>query len=51
MVPGCHPWATASPFENINGVAVPEGTPAARSYTDTPPPVPMPLGFVKNATR
>ncbi|GAA1305534.1 phytanoyl-CoA dioxygenase family protein [Pseudonocardia xinjiangensis] len=47
VVPGSHLWATASPFENINNVAVPEGTPAARGYTDTPPPAPMPLGFEK----
>lgn len=47
VVPGSHLWATASPFENINKVAVPDGTPAARGYTDTPPPAPMPLGFEK----
>ncbi|GAA1293236.1 hypothetical protein GCM10009609_72650 [Pseudonocardia aurantiaca] len=47
VVPGSHLWATASPFENINKVAVPDGTPPARGYTDTPPPAPMPLGFEK----
>lgn len=47
VVPGSHLWATASPFENINNVAVPDGTPASRGYTDTPPPAPMPLGFEK----
>ncbi|WP_433288606.1 phytanoyl-CoA dioxygenase family protein [Pseudonocardia sp. CA-142604] len=47
VVPGSHLWATASPFENINNVAVPDGTPAARGYTDTPAPTPMPLGFEK----
>jgi len=47
VVPGSHLWATASPFENINNVAVPDGAPAARGYTDTPPPAPMPLGFEK----
>jgi hypothetical protein len=47
VVPGSHLWATASPFENINKVAVPEGTPPARGYTDTPPLAPMPLGFEK----
>lgn len=47
VVPGSHLWATPAPFENINHVAVPHGTPPARGYTDTPPPVPMPLGFEK----
>lgn len=47
IVPGSHLWATPSPFENINNVPVPDGTPPARGYTDTPPPVPMPLGFEK----
>jgi ectoine hydroxylase-related dioxygenase (phytanoyl-CoA dioxygenase family) len=47
VVPGSHLWATASPFENINNVSVPEGAPAARGYTDTPPPAAMPLGFEK----
>jgi ectoine hydroxylase-related dioxygenase (phytanoyl-CoA dioxygenase family) len=47
VVPGSHLWATASPFENINNVAVPDGTPASRGYTDTPAPAPMPLGFEK----
>ncbi|MGY1814069.1 phytanoyl-CoA dioxygenase family protein [Blastococcus sp. SYSU D00820] len=45
VVPGSHLWATPSPFENVNGAVVPEGAPAARGYTDTPPPQPMPLGF------
>jgi ectoine hydroxylase-related dioxygenase (phytanoyl-CoA dioxygenase family) len=47
VVPGSHLWATASPFENINNVTVPDGTPASRGYTDVPPPAPMPLGFEK----
>jgi ectoine hydroxylase-related dioxygenase (phytanoyl-CoA dioxygenase family) len=47
VVPGSHLWATASPFENINNVAVPDGAPAARGYTDSPSPAPMPLGFEK----
>jgi ectoine hydroxylase-related dioxygenase (phytanoyl-CoA dioxygenase family) len=47
VVPGSHLWATASPFKNINNVAVPDGTPAGRGYTDTPAPAPMPLGFEK----
>ncbi|MEU7811544.1 phytanoyl-CoA dioxygenase family protein [Pseudonocardia sp. NPDC049154] len=47
VVPGSHLWATPSPFENVNGAVVPEGAPAARGYTDTPPPFPMPLGFEK----
>ena len=47
VVPGSHLWATASPFQNINNVAVPDGTPPSRGYTDAPPPAPMPLGFEK----
>jgi ectoine hydroxylase-related dioxygenase (phytanoyl-CoA dioxygenase family) len=47
VVPGSHLWATASPFQNINNVAVPDGTPPSRGYTDVPPPAPMPLGFEK----
>jgi hypothetical protein len=47
VVPGSHLWATPSPYENVNGAVVPEGAPAARGYTDTPPPFPMPLGFEK----
>lgn len=47
VVPGSHLWATPSPHENVNGAVVPEGAPAARGYTDTPAPFPMPLGFEK----
>jgi hypothetical protein len=47
VVAGSHLWATASPFENINRLAVPDGTPPARGHTDTPPSAPMPLGFEK----
>jgi hypothetical protein len=47
VVPGSHLWATPSPYENVNGAVVPEGAPAARGYTDTPAPFPMPLGFEK----
>jgi hypothetical protein len=47
VVPGSHLWATPSPYENVNGAVVPDGSPAARGYTDTPPPFPMPLGFEK----
>jgi ectoine hydroxylase-related dioxygenase (phytanoyl-CoA dioxygenase family) len=47
VVPGSQSWATPSPFQNINRVAVPDGTPPARGHTDAPPPFPMPLGFEK----
>jgi ectoine hydroxylase-related dioxygenase (phytanoyl-CoA dioxygenase family) len=47
VVPGSHRWATPAPYENVNGVAVPEGSRPVRGYTDTPPPRPMPLGFEK----
>jgi hypothetical protein len=47
VVPGSHLWATPSPYENVNGAVVPDGAPAARGYTDTPPPFAMPLGFEK----
>jgi ectoine hydroxylase-related dioxygenase (phytanoyl-CoA dioxygenase family) len=47
VVPGSHLWATPSPYENVNGAVVPAGAPAARGYTDTPAPFPMPLGFEK----
>jgi hypothetical protein len=47
VVPGSHLWATPAPYDNVNGVAVPEGSRPAQGYTDTPPPHPMPLGFEK----
>lgn len=47
VVPGSHLWSTPPPYENVNGVVVPEGAPAGGGYTDEPPPFPMPLGFEK----
>jgi ectoine hydroxylase-related dioxygenase (phytanoyl-CoA dioxygenase family) len=44
-VPGSHKWATAAPFENVNGAVVPEGSKPAMGHTDEPPPAPMPLRF------
>ena len=45
VVPGSHLWATPPPYENANGVVVPEGAPEGGGYTDELPPFPMPLGF------
>jgi hypothetical protein len=47
VVPGSHRWATPAPYENVNGAVVPEGSAPAGGYGDTPPPLPMPLGFDK----
>jgi ectoine hydroxylase-related dioxygenase (phytanoyl-CoA dioxygenase family) len=47
VVPGSQMWATPAPYENVNGAVVPEGAAPAGGYTDTPPPVPMPLAFDK----
>jgi hypothetical protein len=47
VVPGSHRWATAAPFENVNGAAVPAGAAAAGGHTGEPPPFPMPLRFEK----
>ncbi|CAN5728949.1 hypothetical protein BH10ACT1_BH10ACT1_24930 [soil metagenome] len=47
VVPGSHRWATPAPFENVNGVEVPEGSVPAAGYSDEPAPFPMPLRFEK----
>jgi hypothetical protein len=47
VVPGSHLWATPPPYENVNAAVVPEGAAPWGGYTDTPPPVAMPLGFEK----
>jgi ectoine hydroxylase-related dioxygenase (phytanoyl-CoA dioxygenase family) len=47
VVPGSHRWATPAPYENVNGVAVPDGSQPSGGYTDVPAPFPMPLGFEK----
>lgn len=46
-VPGSHLWATPAPYENVNGVVVPEGSAPAGGHTDIPPPARMPLRFEK----
>jgi ectoine hydroxylase-related dioxygenase (phytanoyl-CoA dioxygenase family) len=45
VVPGSHLWATPAPYRNINNIEVPDSAKAAGGYTDTPPPVEMPLAF------
>jgi hypothetical protein len=47
VVPGSHMWATPAPYDNVNGAVVPEGASPWGGHTETPPPVPMPLGFDK----
>lgn len=47
VVPGSHQWATPAPYENVNGAVVPDGAAPTGGYTDTPPPVKMPLRFEK----
>jgi ectoine hydroxylase-related dioxygenase (phytanoyl-CoA dioxygenase family) len=47
VVPGSHRWATPAPWDNVNGAVVPAGAAESGGYTDTPPPVVMPLGFDK----
>ncbi len=47
VVPGSHLWATPAPYNNANGVPVPEGARAAGGRTPAPPPYPMPLRFEK----
>ena len=47
VVPGSHKWATPAPRKNANNVPLPEGSKETGGYTDTPPPVPMPLTFEK----
>ncbi|OAA26202.1 Phytanoyl-CoA dioxygenase (PhyH) [Frankia sp. EI5c] len=47
VVPGSHQWATPAPYRNINGVAVPDDARPTGGYTETPPPVEMPLRFEK----
>jgi hypothetical protein len=47
VVPGSHLWATPAPYNNINGVPVPEDAEASGGHTTTPPPFGMPLGFEK----
>jgi hypothetical protein len=45
VVPGSHLWATAAPYENVNGAVVPDGAAPFGGYTDERPPQPMPLRF------
>jgi hypothetical protein len=47
VVPGSHLWATPAPYRNVNNVRVPESSRPTGGYTDTPPPLEMPLGFEK----
>lgn len=47
VVPGSHQWATPAPYRNVNNVEVPADAKSAGGYTDTPPPVDLPLGFEK----
>lgn len=47
VVPGSHLWATPAPFQNINNVALPEGSRLFGGHTDVPAPFDMPLGFDK----
>ena len=47
VVPGSHKWATPAPHNNINNVPVPAGSKATGGYTETPPPIPLPLAFEK----
>jgi len=47
VVPGSHRWATPAPYDNINGIPVPEGADPAGGWGDEAPPVPMPLAFGK----
>ncbi|ADP83886.1 phytanoyl-CoA dioxygenase family protein [Pseudofrankia inefficax] len=47
VVPGSNNWATPAPYRNVNSVEVPDDARPAGGYTDTPPPVEMPLGFDK----
>ncbi|WP_084010988.1 phytanoyl-CoA dioxygenase family protein [Pseudofrankia sp. DC12] len=47
VVPGSNNWATPAPYRNVNSVEVPADARPAGGYTDTPPPVEMPLGFDK----
>jgi hypothetical protein len=47
VVPGSQRWATPAPWDNVNGAVVPEGSAAWGGWSDTPPPVSMPLGFEK----
>jgi hypothetical protein len=45
VVPGSHYWATAAPYDNVNGAVVPDGSAPWGGYTDEPAPQPMPLRF------
>lgn len=47
VVPGSQRWATPAPYRNVNGAPVPADARPAGGYTETPPPVEMPLGFGK----
>jgi ectoine hydroxylase-related dioxygenase (phytanoyl-CoA dioxygenase family) len=45
VVPGSHRWATPAPYRNVNNVEVPDTARPFGGYTDTPPPLEMPLRF------
>ncbi|MCU1497874.1 MAG: phytanoyl-CoA dioxygenase (PhyH) protein [Acidimicrobiales bacterium] len=47
VVPGSHRWATPAPYENANGVEVPDGSVPVAGYGSEPAPFPMPLRFEK----
>jgi len=47
IVPGSHKWATPAPHRNINNAKVPAGFKPSGGYTDTPPPIDLPLAFEK----
>lgn len=45
VLPGSQRWATPTPYENVNGAEIPEGSVAAAGWTDEPAPFDMPLAF------